>query len=128
MTPARAKCGRLSLPSSTSHLVTNMSAPLSAFRLPDGSTTFEEARAVEIVDQLQLPHTVRWERVSTIDEAFAAIKSMKVRRRELVHCTRIHTSYFALERSLHLVLMQIRGAPAIASLAALGIASELLAL
>lgn len=72
--------------------------PLSAFRIT-GGRTFEQARSVEIVDQLQLPHAVLWEPVSTIDEAFAAIKSMK-----------------------------IRGAPAIASLASLGIAAELLAL
>ena len=50
------------------------------------------------VETAGLPHTIAWETVSTVDEAFAAIKSMK-----------------------------IRGAPAIASLAALGIAAELLA-
>ncbi|KAM0752444.1 putative translation initiation factor, partial [Meredithblackwellia eburnea MCA 4105] len=58
---------------------------------------FEAAGSIEIIDQLLLPHEVRWEKVETIDQAFDAIKTMK-----------------------------IRGAPAIASLAALGIASELL--
>lgn len=37
-------------------------------------------QSVEIVDQLQLPHTVRWEKVETIQQAFDAIKSMKVSR------------------------------------------------
>ncbi|GAA6005748.1 hypothetical protein JCM11491_003994 [Sporobolomyces phaffii] len=72
--------------------------PLSAFRIPNGQT-FLEAGYVEIIDQLVLPHVVKWERVDTIQGAFDAIKTMK-----------------------------IRGAPAIASLASLGIASELLAL
>lgn len=77
---------------------TKMTTGLSAFRLPAGQS-FEEARSVEIIDQLILPHTIRWERVGTVDEAFDAIKSMK-----------------------------IRGAPAIASLSSLGIAAELLTL
>ncbi|TNY20809.1 hypothetical protein DMC30DRAFT_351681, partial [Rhodotorula diobovata] len=71
---------------------------LGAFRIT-GGRSFYEAQSVEIIDQLVLPHTVRWETVDTIDAAFDAIKTMK-----------------------------IRGAPAIASLAALGIAAELLAL
>lgn len=54
------------------------SAPLTAFRIADGKT-FREAQSVEIVDQLQLPHTIRWEKVETIQQAFDAIKSMKVR-------------------------------------------------
>ncbi|GAA5919338.1 hypothetical protein JCM5296_001705 [Sporobolomyces johnsonii] len=73
------------------------SLPLSAFRI-SGNRTFLEAQSVEIIDQLLLPHQVKWETVDTIEGAFDAIKSMK-----------------------------IRGAPAIASLAALGIAAELLA-
>ncbi|KAK4705695.1 methylthioribose-1-phosphate isomerase, partial [Phenoliferia sp. Uapishka_3] len=75
---------------------------LTAFRVAGGESTpagFEAAGSIEIIDQLQLPHSIRWEAVATIDEAFDAIKTMK-----------------------------IRGAPAIASLAALGIASELLLL
>ncbi|GAA5903677.1 S-methyl-5-thioribose-1-phosphate isomerase MRI1 [Sporobolomyces salmoneus] len=72
--------------------------PLSAFRIPNGQT-FLEAGSVEIIDQLLLPHVVKWEKVDTIQGAFDAIKTMK-----------------------------IRGAPAIASLASLGIASELLTL
>ncbi|BGP40712.1 S-methyl-5-thioribose-1-phosphate isomerase [Rhodotorula kratochvilovae] len=71
---------------------------LGAFRIT-GGRSFYEAQSVEIIDQLLLPHTVRWETVDTIEGAFDAIKTMK-----------------------------IRGAPAIASLAALGIAAELLAL
>ncbi|KZT62069.1 putative translation initiation factor [Calocera cornea HHB12733] len=51
---------------------------------------------IEIVDQLLLPHIVKWVPVETPDDAFDAIKSMK-----------------------------IRGAPAIASLAALSVAREL---
>ncbi|TXT11123.1 hypothetical protein VHUM_01874 [Vanrija humicola] len=51
---------------------------------------------VEIVDQLLLPHTVKWDPVSTPEEAFDAIKTMR-----------------------------IRGAPAIASLAALSVRSHL---
>ncbi|GAA5871691.1 hypothetical protein JCM16303_000833 [Sporobolomyces ruberrimus] len=72
--------------------------PLSAFRIPN-QQTFLEAGHVEIIDQLVLPHVVKWEKVDTIQGAFDAIKTMK-----------------------------IRGAPAIASLASLGIASELLTL
>ncbi|GAA6008867.1 hypothetical protein JCM10207_001751 [Rhodosporidiobolus poonsookiae] len=68
---------------------------LGAFRIP-GGLTFQEAQAVEIIDQLQLPHSEVWEKVDTIEGAYDAVK--------------------------------IRGAPAIASLAALGIAAELLAL
>ncbi|GJN91072.1 hypothetical protein Rhopal_004087-T1 [Rhodotorula paludigena] len=71
---------------------------LGAFRIT-GGRSFYEAQSVEIIDQLVLPHTIRWETVETIEGAFDAIKTMK-----------------------------IRGAPAIASLAALGIAAELLAI
>lgn len=53
--------------------------------------------SVEIVDQLVLPHELKWCSVSNTEEAFEAIKSMK-----------------------------IRGAPAIGSIAALSIACELL--
>ncbi|TCD71589.1 S-methyl-5-thioribose-1-phosphate isomerase [Steccherinum ochraceum] len=51
---------------------------------------------IEIVNQLLLPHTTEWVSVDTIEEAYDAIKSMK-----------------------------IRGAPAIASLASLSISSHL---
>jgi methylthioribose-1-phosphate isomerase len=71
---------------------------LGAFRIT-GGRSFYESQSVEIIDQLLLPHSIVWETVDTIEGAFDAIKSMK-----------------------------IRGAPAIASLAALGIAAELLAL
>lgn len=35
---------------------------------------------IEIVDQLLLPHTQEWFEVDTIEKAYEAIKSMKVRR------------------------------------------------
>lgn len=53
---------------------------LGAFRIT-GGRTFYEAQAVEIIDQLALPHTIRWEQVDTVQGAFDAIKSMKVRAR-----------------------------------------------
>ncbi|KAG8831102.1 S-methyl-5-thioribose-1-phosphate isomerase, partial [Serendipita sp. 399] len=55
-----------------------------------------EGDSIEIIDQLVLPHTVAWIPIQTPSDAYDAIKSMK-----------------------------IRGAPAIASLAALSIASYL---
>lgn len=72
---------------------------LSAMRLPVGTTSLEQARCLEIVDCLQLPHTIQWHQIRTTEEAFQAIKSMR-----------------------------IRGAPAIASLAAVAIAIEILGL
>lgn len=72
---------------------------LSAMRLPQGTTSLAQARCLEIVDCLQLPHTIQWHEIRTTEEAFQAIKSMR-----------------------------IRGAPAIASLAAVSIAIELLGL
>ncbi|KAL7418344.1 S-methyl-5-thioribose-1-phosphate isomerase [Cryptotrichosporon argae] len=73
-------------------------APSGKKPLPDMMTSIrlDASGAVEIVDQLLLPHTVKWDKVSTPEEAFDAIKSMK-----------------------------IRGAPAIASLAALSVKSYL---
>ena len=76
----------------------NMSA-LCALRLPEGQSSLFEARCFEIVDCLQLPHSIVWHTIHNCDEAFEAIKSMK-----------------------------IRGAPALASCAALGIACELRAI
>ncbi|XAO24299.1 methylthioribose-1-phosphate isomerase [Cryptococcus bacillisporus CA1280] len=66
--------------------------------LPDMMTSIrlDQSGQVEIVDQLLLPHSVVWMPVSTPEEAFNAIKSMR-----------------------------IRGAPAIASLAALTLRSYL---
>ena len=60
------------------------------------STDISGVLSIEIVDQLLLPHTVTYVPIPTIASAHAAIKNM-----------------------------QIRGAPAIASLASLSIASEL---
>ncbi|KAK4689343.1 methylthioribose-1-phosphate isomerase, partial [Tremellales sp. Uapishka_1] len=73
-------------------------APSGKKPLPDMMTSIriDKSGQVEIVDQLLLPHSVRWEKVSTPEQAFDAIKSMK-----------------------------IRGAPAIASLAALSVRSYL---
>ena len=51
---------------------------------------------IQIIDQLLLPHTEEWIRIDSVNDAYEAIKSMK-----------------------------IRGAPAIASLASLSIASHL---
>ncbi|BEJ11386.1 hypothetical protein CspHIS471_0108080 [Cutaneotrichosporon sp. HIS471] len=66
--------------------------------LPEMMTSLRIAAdgEVEIVDQLLLPHEVKWDKVETPEQAFDAIKSMK-----------------------------IRGAPAIASLAALSVRSHL---
>jgi hypothetical protein len=72
-------CHNLYSSPSFQKLLSGMAAttPLSAFRIT-GGRTFEQAQSVEIIDQLLLPHEVRWETVCTIEEAFAAIKSMKV--------------------------------------------------
>lgn len=35
---------------------------------------------IEIVNQLLLPHEVEWVPIKTIEEAWSAIKTMKVRR------------------------------------------------
>ncbi|EPQ57292.1 eukaryotic translation initiation factor 2B [Gloeophyllum trabeum ATCC 11539] len=62
-----------------------------------GMTSIEtDGDSIKIVNQLLLPHTTEWIEVNTVEEAHDAIKSMK-----------------------------IRGAPAIASLAALSLASHL---
>ncbi|POY75648.1 hypothetical protein BMF94_1270 [Rhodotorula taiwanensis] len=88
---------------------------LGAFRITGGKT-FYEAQAVEIIDQLALPHTIKWEQVDTVHGAFDAIKTMKsLRASQGTEVT--YASH-----------PQIRGAPAIASLAALGLAAELLAI
>ncbi|KAK8853105.1 methylthioribose-1-phosphate isomerase [Kwoniella newhampshirensis] len=73
-------------------------APSGKKPLPDMMTSIriDKSGQVEIVDQLLLPHSVVWMPVSTPQEAFDAIKSMR-----------------------------IRGAPAIASLAALSLRSYL---
>jgi hypothetical protein len=55
-----------------------MSTPLTAFRLTNGLPFGPENRSIEILDQLLLPHDVKWEKVETIVQAFDAIKSMKV--------------------------------------------------
>jgi methylthioribose-1-phosphate isomerase len=70
---------------------------LCALRLPEGQPSLYASRSIDIIDCLQLPHTVQWHRIASTGQAFEAIKSMK-----------------------------IRGAPAIASLAAVSIACELM--
>ena len=82
-------------------------APLTSIRTSEGK--------LEIVNQLILPHTVEFIEIKTIDDAYEAIKSMKA---GIFTLQRIH----ALTSSLH---PQIRGAPAIASLAALSVADYL---
>ncbi|GAA97007.1 uncharacterized protein L969DRAFT_96896 [Mixia osmundae IAM 14324] len=73
---------------------------LRAIRMPDGDPAqFEGKGYVEIVDQLLLPHHIEWIKITSAEQAWHAIRSM-----------------------------QIRGAPAIASLAALGLALDLLRL
>lgn len=72
---------------------------LCALRLPEGYDSLQKARCLEIIDCLQLPHTIQWHRIRNTAEAYMAIKKM-----------------------------QIRGAPAIASLAAVSIGIELLEL
>lgn len=70
---------------------------LCALRLPPNYDSLAASRSIDIIDCLQLPHTIQWHNIKTTQEAFEAIKSMK-----------------------------IRGAPAIASLAAVAIACELM--
>lgn len=62
--------------SSSSIAATGMT-PLTAFRLTDGQP-FEQIKSIDILDQLLLPHDIQWEKVQTIQQAFDAIKSMKV--------------------------------------------------
>lgn len=63
--------------------LTESTSPLSAFRIPNDQT-FSEAGFVEIVDQLLLPHELRWERVETVEGAYDAIKTMRVSPSELL--------------------------------------------
>lgn len=71
---------------------------------------------LEIVNQLLLPHTTEWVTITSVQDAFDAIKTMKVRPVTPTPCPR------ADPLPLH---AQIRGAPAIASLAALSLAAHL---
>ncbi|MBW0480746.1 hypothetical protein O181_020461 [Austropuccinia psidii MF-1] len=73
-----------------------MSENLVSIRLLDGSP-IQETHSVEIIDQLLLPHQIKWITIQNPAQAYQAIKAMK-----------------------------IRGAPAIGSLAALSIACGLL--
>ncbi|KNE90131.1 S-methyl-5-thioribose-1-phosphate isomerase [Puccinia striiformis f. sp. tritici PST-78] len=80
--------------------ISNQDSPsgLRSIRLIEGKP-FEETQAVEIIDQLLLPHQFKWITISNPIEAHRAIKAMN-----------------------------IRGAPAIGSLAALALACGLLRL
>lgn len=68
---------------------------------------------VLILDQLSLPYTVHWDRVSTAQEAFEAIKSMRVRPCPLGHRynegqeTHRFEERPLLLRSLHLVSLSM---------------------
>ena len=42
---------------------------------------------LEVLDQLRLPHSYHYDEVSTSEEAFDCIKSMRVRGRYIVLCT-----------------------------------------
>ena len=68
---------------------------------------------LEIVNQLLLPHTTQFIQINTIEEAHDAIKTMKV------GCRPNLTRFWLINKS------KIRGAPAIASLAALSVAQYL---
>ena len=74
---------------------------------------------LEIVNQLLLPHTTQYLEIKTIDDAFDAIKSMKV------GTYAYNMQIRALLSSRSFSLSQIRGAPAIASLASLAVADYL---
>lgn len=66
---------------------------------------------IDILNQLLLPHTIEYVQITTIEQAHDAIKSMKVRLSLI--------AYYSL------IILQIRGAPAIAALASLSIAMSL---
>lgn len=70
----------------------------------------------EIINQLLLPHSQEWIEVDTIEKAYEAIKSMKVCPTHR-GCCKADLSCFSVGTA------QIRGAPAIGSLAALSVAS-----
>jgi len=73
-----------------------------------------ERDKIEIVNQLLLPHCTEYIEINTIEEAHDAIKTMKVN----LPCFQEHLSLLTS-------FWQIRGAPAIASLAALTFAANL---
>jgi methylthioribose-1-phosphate isomerase len=69
---------------------------------------------IQIINQLLLPHTTEWLVIDTIEQAHDAIKTMKVSR---------HIPF--LSSCSLMAVRQIRGAPAIASLAALSVSQHL---
>lgn len=72
---------------------------------------------IEIVNQLLLPHTTEWLAIDTIEQAHDAIKTMKV---SIARPVPLHTP-----SANPVLVQQIRGAPAIASLAALSVSQHL---
>ena len=52
---------------------------LAAIRVPEEGLENLEEPYVDIVDQLSLPGTVHWDRITNATQAFEAIKSMRVR-------------------------------------------------
>lgn len=70
---------------------------------------------LEIVNQLLLPHVTEYVEINSIEDAYDAIKSMKVR-----YC------WICEGFVIFNVEVKIRGAPAIASLAALSVAQHLI--
>ncbi|KAF4513731.1 UNVERIFIED_CONTAM: hypothetical protein B566_EDAN011650 [Ephemera danica] len=55
-----------------------------------------EQRCFEIIDQTRLPHALHWLRVTTLDEAAHAIRSMQVRGAPLIGVTAAHGLAIAL--------------------------------
>lgn len=76
---------------------------------------------LEIVNQLLLPHRIEYLEINSVEDAFDAIKSMKVRPRFLTFDILLSPSFIRISSTSS----QIRGAPAIASLAALSFAQYL---
>lgn len=86
-----------------------MAEALTSIRLSDDK--------IDIINQLLLPHTTQWLAIDTIEQAHDAIKTMKVGLASLsMRPHRVEPFVF---------VRQIRGAPAIASLAALSISRHL---
>ena len=83
---------------------------------------------IQIINQLLLPHTTEWLAIDTIEQAHDAIKTMKVSATSASHPSLLASAH---QQHNHVKLItdvragQIRGAPAIASLAALSVSQHL---
>jgi len=73
---------------------------------------------IQIINQLLLPHTTEWLTIDTVEQAHDAIKTMKVGAFPLLATVQYYKCRLVPVR-------QIRGAPAIASLAALSVSQHL---